>query len=108
MICHQCRKEIEHHTQQVGNICIPCIYLMISQGANAKSALVQAVKWLFPDQRRGPQYQDWIEAMKEVAGVLEWPKCDECAGTGQQDDPPVGYCWKCRGIGKINPLRRQS
>jgi len=62
------------------------------------TAIEDVVRYLYPDVKRGPAYDEWLRDMKTLAGILDWPNCDSCDGLGRTDKSDC--CSSCYGIGK--------
>jgi hypothetical protein len=61
-----------------------------------KEILSKASNYMFPNMSRGPACLEWVETMKQVAEVLEWPDCPDC-------DLYSDGCPVCYGVKKANP-----
>jgi hypothetical protein len=50
---------------------------------NLKAALKATIDFLYPEIRRGPADDDWMEMMGLVADALNWLDCNFCKGEGE-------------------------
>jgi len=63
-----------------------------------EKALNEAVGFMYPEITRGPGNERWVRAMKNLAEAFDFPKCEGCCGTGEEDGE---CCSVCLSIGRV-------